>query len=143
MRGKLYAAGAATALFAALAPIHGAGASSGTRADFELGLTPATVAAPADLTLHVVYRAPGDRDAKPSPIRKVVIAAPPGTVFHVEAVPACEVSDDELMARGSGACPPESRVGAGKLEADTGFGPPVDPVPGDISSTRATRCSRS
>lgn len=133
MRGKLHAAGAATVLLAALAPIHGAGASTGTRADFDLGLAPATVGAPADLTLHVVYKAAGDPDAKPSPIRKVVIAAPPGTEFHVDAVPVCKASDDELKAQGSGACPAESRVGAGKLTADSGFGPPVDPVPGDIT----------
>src|SRR4051812_10274610 len=97
-----------------------AGATTGKRADFSLGFSTKARGARAALTLHVVYKAPGgDPNAKPSPIRKVVIRAPAGTRFHTAAVAKCTASDDELRAEGSGACPAESRIGAGKLRADT------------------------
>jgi hypothetical protein len=124
---------AAAALIALAGAIGAAGATTGKRADFALGFSTKSRGARAALTLHVVYKAPGDRDAKPSPIRKVVVRAPSGTRFHTGAVPKCEASDDELKAEGSGACPAESRIGTGKLTADTGFGPPIDPVAGDLT----------
>lgn len=128
---KLQVAGAAAAV--ALVAVTGAGATTGERADFDLGFSTADPGARADLSLHIVYKAAGDPDAKPSPIRKVVVATPAGTRFDTDAVPACTASDDELKAQGSGACPPESRIGSGKLVAVTGFGPPADPVPADLT----------
>jgi hypothetical protein len=110
-----------------------AGATTGKRADFSLGFSTKSRGAPTALVLHVVYKAAGDSNAKPSPIRKVVIRAPGGTRFHTGAVAKCTASDDELKAEGSGACPPQSRLGAGKLTADSGFGPPVDPIAGDLT----------
>ena len=110
-----------------------AGATTGKRADFSLGFSTKSRGAPTALVLHVVYKAAGDSKAKPSPIRKVVVVAPRGTRFHTGAVAKCTASDDEIKAEGSGACPPASRIGAGKLTADTGFGPPVDPVAGDLT----------
>ena len=107
--------------------------TTGERADFALGFDTAKPATKAALVLHVVYKAKGDPNAKPSPIRKVVIAAPAGTRFDTGAVPPCKASDDELMAQGSGACPAESKIGAGTLIADTGFGPPADPVKADLT----------
>jgi hypothetical protein len=123
----------AAAVIAAVAAGGSALASTGKRADFELGFDTKQPATNAALVLHVVYKAANDPDAKPSPIRKVVIAAPEGTRFDTKAVPQCKASDDELRAEGSGACPPESRIGAGKLTADTGFGPPADPVKADLT----------
>jgi hypothetical protein len=110
-----------------------ASATTGKRADFDLGFDTGKPGIRAALVLHVVYKAADDPDAKPSPIRKVVIAAPQGTRFDTKAVPSCKASDDELMAQGSGACPAESRIGAGKLTADSGFGPPADPVHADLT----------
>jgi hypothetical protein len=111
-----------------------AGATTGTRADFSLGFSTKSRSAPTALVLQIVYKAPGgDPNAKPSPIRKVVIRAPSGTRFHTAAVARCDASDDELRAEGTGACPSGSRIGAGKLAADTGFGPPIDPVEGDLT----------
>jgi hypothetical protein len=110
-----------------------AGATTGKRADFSLGFSTKARGARAALVLHVVYKAAGDPNGKPSPIRKVVIRAPSGTRFHTGAVAKCAASDEDLQAQGSGACPAASRVGAGKLTADTGFGPPIDPVAGDLT----------
>jgi hypothetical protein len=121
---------------AAVAAITSAGSAAGTtgkHADFALGFSTTSRGAKTALALHVVYKAPGDPNGKPSPIRKVVVEAPRGTRFHTGAVARCTASDDELQLEGSGACPAASRIGAGKLTADTGFGPPVDPLAGDLT----------
>jgi hypothetical protein len=131
MRRKLQTAAAAFGVLAA--STASAAATTGERADFELGFSTAKAGARAGLVLHIVYKAAGDPEAKPSPIRKVVVAVAPGTRFDTGAVPPCSASDDELRAQGSGACPPESKIGAGKLLADTGFGPPTDPVAADLT----------
>jgi hypothetical protein len=131
VKGKLQMAAAVTIGMAA-AGTNALG-TTGQRADFDLGFDTGQPGTKAALVLHVVYKAKDDPDAKPSPIRKVVIAAPDGTRFDTSAVPPCEASDDELKAQGSGACPQESRIGAGKLTADTGFGPPVDPTNADLT----------
>jgi hypothetical protein len=132
MRGKVQPAAAMIATVTAAMVAAGAGATTGKRSDFDLGFSKRVPGQTAALTLHIVYKGE-DPDAKPSPIRKVVIAAPAGTSFHTDAAPVCEASDDELRAQGSGACPAESRVGGGELIAITGFGPPVDPVRGDLT----------
>lgn len=124
---------AATVVLIVASVVGSAAATTGKRADFALGFSTKARGARAALVLHVVYKAADDPDAKPSPIRKVVIHAPSGTRFNTGAVAKCEASDDELMAQGRGACPAESRIGAGKLTADTGFGPPIDPVAGDLT----------
>jgi hypothetical protein len=129
MRWTVYALAAA----AAMASAGTAAGTTGKRADFSLGFSTKGRNAKAALVLHVVYKAAGDPNAKPSPIRKVVVHAPTGTRFHTGAVAKCTASDDQLMAEGSGACPAESRIGSGKLSADTGFGPPVDPTSGDLT----------
>jgi hypothetical protein len=129
MKRTVYGLAAAVAMASA----GGAAATTGKRADFALGFSTKSRGAKAALTLHVVYKAAGDPNAKPSPIRKVVVRAPSGTRFHTDAVAKCSASDDELMAAGRGACPAASKIGAGKLTADTGFGPPIDPVAGDLT----------
>jgi hypothetical protein len=135
MRRNLQGTGAATAaaLVAVTMAAAAADGTTGKRSDFDLGFSTRVPGQRAALTLHVVYKAANDPDAKPSPIRKVVIAAPAGTRFDTSAVPACTASDQQLMVQGSGACPKESRIGAGKLVAVTGFGPPVDPASADLT----------
>jgi hypothetical protein len=128
LKRKLQIMAAATLLAAAPA-----GATTGKRADFSLGFSAKSRGATSALVLHVVYKAADGSNGKPSPIRKVVIRAPAGTRFRTGAVAKCEASDEELQAQGRGACPEASRIGAGKLTADTGFGPPVDPVTGDLT----------
>ena len=132
MRRKVH--GPAAAILIAVVAVTGrAGATTGTRADFDLGYSPGSTGANAALVLHVVYKAAGDPNAKPSPIRKVVVAAAPGTRFNTGGVPKCDATNEQLQVEGRGACPPESRIGGGKLTADTGFGPPVDPLSGDLT----------
>jgi hypothetical protein len=48
------------------------------------------------------------------------------------AVPQCEATDEEFRALGPRACPPESQVGEGTLEARTGT--PADPIHGDVTA---------
>jgi hypothetical protein len=130
MKWTVYALAAAVVMASA----GGAAGTTGKRADFSLGFTTKARGARTALALHLVYKAPGgDRNAKPSPIREAVIRAPSGTRFHTGAVARCDASDDELRAEGTGACPSGSRIGSGKLTADTGFGPPIDPVEGDLT----------
>jgi hypothetical protein len=85
------------------------------------------------MTVHILYRAPNDTQAKPSPIRGAEIAAPPGTRFDAAARESCQATDAELMAFGRAACPAGSRVGGGKLVAITGFGAPFDPFFTDVT----------
>ena len=79
------------------------------------------------MTLRIRFTKPGDPNAKPSPIRRLQIDAPTGTVFHTSKVPACRASDAEVMALGPGACPSASRIGDGTITVITGFGEPFDP----------------
>ena len=71
------------AAVAAMALTGSAAGTTGTHADFTLGFSTKSRAAPAALTLHVLYKAPGNPNGKPSPIRKVVVDAPHGTRFDV------------------------------------------------------------
>lgn len=121
------------AAVAAACAAWAAPALGGERADYALGLETRAPGSPTGLTIHVRFKAAGDPEAKPSPIRKAVIAAPAGTRFVLDAVPVCTATDDELRARGRDACPPASRVGAGTLKAFTGFGAPADPIEGDVT----------
>ena len=47
-------------------------------------------------------------------------------------MPACEASDGDLMARGSDACPAESRIGTGTLTLRTNGPPGTDPFVDDV-----------
>ena len=79
------------------------------------------------MTLHIRYTKAGDPKAKPSPIRDIRIDAPSGTTFHSLRIPACRASDSEVRARGTSACPENSRIGNGTVVVVTGFGKPFDP----------------
>ena len=120
------------AVTVALAAAPG-GAVAGERADFEFELAGRAPDAPSALTLHLRYKAAGDPDAKPSPIRHVQLDFPAGTRFELGAVPACTASDADLQARAAEACPPASRIGGGTLVAITGAGAPADPFEADAT----------
>lgn len=96
--------------------------------DFQLTLSSSLPSSPTAADLYILYKRPGQPNAKPSALRRVVISAPPGSRYDGGAVPACAASDQQLMAEGRGACPAASDVGSGTVTALTGFGPPVDPV---------------
>jgi hypothetical protein len=106
-------------------------ADSGRLADLDLRLTSASPASPTGMTVHAFIHREGDRDAKPSPLRSVVLRLPAGVRFDNGALPLCEASDDEIRALGPQACPDESELTVGSLSAVTGLGPPADPIVGE------------
>jgi|1186.fasta_scaffold36555_2 hypothetical protein len=122
----------AAALLAAPAPA----AHAGDRSDFAIRFAQHQPAAPTAMTMHIRYKAPGDPDAKPSPIRGVIIDLPEGTGFSAAAAPPCTAGDVELQAEGRAACPPASRIGAGSLTAITGI-TALDPFPTDVTLFRS------
>jgi hypothetical protein len=110
-----------------------AAATAGPRAELRVGFAQTHAGTPTAMTVHILYRAPNDPDAKASPIRGAEIAAPPGTRFDATAREQCQATDAELMAFGRAACPAGSRVGGGTLVAVTGVGAPVDPFFTDVT----------
>src|ERR687895_695374 len=52
------------------------------------------------LEFRQLYKNPNDPNAKPSPVRRFLFAAPEGTVFDGSAVPACDASDEQFQQRG-------------------------------------------
>jgi hypothetical protein len=107
-------------------------AESTPAADFDLALASAEPGTPTALRLHVVFKNPEEPGARPSPQRKVVIDLPDGSRIDGGAVAACHASDAELMARGSDACPAESRIGSGTLTLRTNGPPGTDPFVDDV-----------
>ena len=108
---------AATALVLAAAAGVPAPASAQDRQAAQLGFTttePQTAAGPRlDITIR-------DQGGTPPGAGRIVNTFPQGTIFDFSVPPACEASDAELATRGAAACPPESAVARGKLDADTG-----------------------
>ena len=128
MRGKLHlrAAVVAGALLAAPGPAQ-------AQSDFVLGLGTAEPGASAPVTFDVRYRNAQDPEGKPPAISAAEFRLPAGMRIDTASAPRCTTSDAELRLRGSSACPADTRVGGGTLTAITGFGPPVDPVSGDVA----------
>jgi hypothetical protein len=108
-----------------------AAAESGRLADYSAHLLSRTPGTATGLKVHIQFHRADDPDAKPSPIRTAVIALPAGLRYDTTAVPQCMASDDDLHARGSDACPPQTELTVGSLVGTTGFGPPADPLVGD------------
>ena len=131
MRGKLQmVAGVAAAV---LAGTTGSASAQGSYGDFGLDFGTITPGVEAKPTLVVQYRNPDDPNGKPPAITSAVFRLPAGTRIDTTAVERCSASDEEIRASGPSACPPGSKVGSGKLTAVTGFGPPTDPVAGDVT----------
>jgi len=89
--------------------------------DFSFEFSTAEPGSPAGLAFRQLYKNPNDPDAKPSPVRRFLFAAPEGTVFDGSAVPACDATDQQFQQRGKAACPGESVVGSGFITVMTGF----------------------
>ncbi|TMK95527.1 MAG: hypothetical protein E6G34_14785 [Actinobacteria bacterium] len=82
------------------------------------------------LASQIVYGT--DASGKPKPVAAERVDLPVGSSFDETVVPACTASDVELYLFGTAACPESSQVGGGSGAVDTGCGPPIDPVYGDI-----------
>jgi hypothetical protein len=106
-------------------------AESGRLADFSWRYTTKAAGVPTGVGVHIFLRAAHDPEAKPSPLRSAVIHGPAGLRFDTGAVSQCMASDEELKARGSDACPPNTELTVGAFTAIGGFGPPADPFMGD------------
>lgn len=83
--------------------------------------------------LAIDYANPGDPEAKPHAVQKVVIALAPGTTIDTSVPALCTASNAELTANGPDACPAASRVGGGELELDTGAAGPARILPFDVT----------
>lgn len=67
---------------------------------------------------------PDDPSAKPPAARHIVVELAPGSRMDTTAVTRCTATDAQLVAQGTGACPPESVLGQGEVDVDTGFPDP-------------------
>ena len=84
------------------------------------------------LEFRQLYKNPDDPNAKPSPVRRFLFAAPEGSVFDGSAVPVCNATDQEFQQMGKTACPAESMVGTGFITVLTGI-PGEQPFPADAT----------
>ena len=130
MSGKLHAAAAVG--LTALATAGSAAAAE--RAELKVGFGTRAPATATSIQFDIVYRHPDDPDRKPPPLTGAVFDMPEGTRIDPAKAERCTATDEQLRSQGSSACPAESKVGSGTLVAITGFGPPADPVTGDITA---------
>ena len=82
-----------------------------------------TAASPASGTgFHeeIDYFNPDAPEEKPYAVQRIVIDLHEGTRIDTSVPEQCKASSDDFMTQGGDACPPESRVGGGSVEIDTG-----------------------
>jgi hypothetical protein len=131
---RLVAPAAAGAMLATAAP-----ALASERADLEVGFTTQAPGTSAGARIVIDYKNPDDPSAKPPALTAGQIDLPAGTVLDNDAVPKCHASDADIRGRGRNACPAETLVATGQLVAITGFGPPADPVDGEVVAFNGER----
>jgi hypothetical protein len=95
--------------------------------DFSATFTTRATSANSGYRLAIDYVNPGDPQGKPYSVSKVVQTLHAGTRIDTSVPPRCEASDAEVIARGAGACPAETKIGSGDLEVDLGAG--AGPLP--------------
>lgn len=78
------------------------------------------------------YVDPGDPEAKPPAVRRVVTILPHTARYDPSVPGSCTADDAELMARGGAACPPDSAIGGGVVTVDTGAPGPGRIVTADV-----------
>jgi hypothetical protein len=78
------------------------------------------------------YRKPGDPDAKPPAVKRVVTVLPRHARYDPSVPASCTASDAELMTSGAAACPKGSAIGGGVVTVDTGFPGPARFVTADV-----------
>ena len=108
-------------------------AQSAVSGNAALRLTFTSVRPGTSTGLHVDLRFgdPVGSDHKPLQLTAARIHLPAGTVIATSTRPECTAPGPALQAGGTLACPSSSQVGSGSIEAETGYGPPVDPLVGD------------
>ena len=78
------------------------------------------------------YVNPGDPEAKPPAVERVVTKLPRRGRFDVSVPGSCTASDAELIAQGPAACPEDSLIGGGVVTVDTGLPEPLRIVTADV-----------
>ncbi|MGH2987890.1 MAG: calcium-binding protein [Solirubrobacterales bacterium] len=131
MRRLLAALMAATLLVAvAAAP---APATQGERQTFGLTFTTDRAAASTGFFEAIDYVNPDDAQAKALAVETVVVRLPTGTEVDTSVPEPCDAPDAVLIASGAVACPPDSVVGGGEVDLDTGV-----PGPGRLIRSEVT-----
>ena len=77
---------------------------------------------PSGLVLSTDYRVPVNPDGKPQALQKLVLRLAPRSKIDTGVPQQGKASDGECAQQGASACPPESRVGVGETEFDSGGG---------------------
>ncbi len=103
-------------------------AGGGPATEYRFALSSQAPATATGLAVEIRY---GDQDAKAPGVERLSLSLPPGMRINTAAVPRCTATDDDIRRAGLGACPADSRVGAGTLLATTGL-PGVDPLHTDV-----------
>ena len=107
---------------------HGARAV-GPRSIVDLEFTSVLPNAPVGYRYRESFRHPTKPGAEPPAVRAMAFTGPPGGRVDTGVRPASTASDDELKMRGESACPPGSRIGAGKTTTSVfGFADEYDIV---------------
>ena len=109
-----------------------AGADSTPAGDFSFRLFSSRPGTAAGLEFRQLYKNPQDANAKPSPVRRFLFAAPEGLSFDGSAMPRCQATDEQFQLIGRAACPPASVVGTGFITVLTGA-PGEAPFPADAT----------
>ena len=128
MRGMAIATVATVLLVSVSAPE----AEAQSRQSFGGTFTTEAPSSSSGYRLSIDYVNPQQPDGKPYAVQRIVQRLHPGTRIDTSVPPRCAASDQQLVSQGEGACPPATRVGGGRLDADTGMG--AGPLPRVIVS---------
>jgi hypothetical protein len=109
-----------------------AAASAPSRQLSEYTLTQTRPAKPTGEHFKFDYVNPDDPNAKPPAVHQVVTILPKGAKYDPSVPGSCTAGDEELMAQGGDACPPESAIGSGVVTVDTGAPGPERIVTADV-----------
>ena len=104
------------ALCALLPALARAEPASGPREDLDQTFTATKPGKPTGLGFSGSYHAPGDPNANPPYMRRMVFFPPKGMRYDTSVPDRCTATDIELEVRGPDACPDGSRIGKGTTE---------------------------
>ena len=91
-----------------------------TYQDASLTFTTTAPGLPSGMNLSIDYRNPEDPEGKPHAIQKLVLRLARGSKIDTGVPEQCKASDAEFAEQGADACPPESKLGVGNTEFDSG-----------------------
>ena len=97
-------------------------ASAQSRQSFSGTFTTQAPGSSSGYKLSIDYVDPQNPGGKPYAVERIVQRLHPGTRIDTSVPPRCEASDAQLVSQGEAGCPSTSRVGGGRLDADTGMG---------------------